>query len=107
MPGLNKTGPRGIGPMTGGGRGLCNSLGANLVNRGNGFGFSGSSPSLPYIGRGRGGLPRCWFPGLTGGTSASNITREQELEMLKNQSQTMKEQLEQLENRMKELAKEV
>ena len=106
MPGLNKTGPRGMGPMTGGGRGLCNSRGARQVNQGYGFGFRGSSPSWPYAGRGRGGLPRCWYPGLTGGTSAPNISPEQELDMLKSQSQSMREQLEQLENRMKELGKE-
>ena len=28
-----------------------------------GFGFRGASPPRPYIGRGRGGLPRCWYPG--------------------------------------------
>jgi len=27
---------------------------------GRGFGFRGTSPPWPYIGRGRGGLPRCW-----------------------------------------------
>ncbi|MFC2062459.1 hypothetical protein ACFLS8_00710 [Chloroflexota bacterium] len=26
-----------------------------------GFGFRGSSPSWPYVGRGRGGLPRCRY----------------------------------------------
>src|SRR4030042_1008031 len=73
---------------------------------GYGFGFRGSSPPWPYAGRGRGGLPRCWSPGLMGGTSASNMNHEQELEMLKSHAQTMREQLEQLENRMKELGKE-
>jgi hypothetical protein len=29
---------------------------------GRGFGFRGSSPPWPYVGRGRGGLPRCWHP---------------------------------------------
>ena len=28
--------------------------------RGRGFGFRGSSPPWPYVGVGRGGLPRCW-----------------------------------------------
>ena len=28
---------------------------------GRGFGFRGSSPPWPYVGRGRGGLPRCWY----------------------------------------------
>ena len=30
---------------------------------GYGFGFRGASPPWPYVGRGRGGLPRCWYPG--------------------------------------------
>jgi len=35
--------------------------------RGRGFGFRGSSPPWPYIGVGRGGLPRCgYFLGATG-----------------------------------------
>jgi hypothetical protein len=33
--------------------------------RGQGFGFSGSSPPWPYVGRGRGGKPRCQYPGNT------------------------------------------
>ncbi len=106
MPGFNRTGPLGMGPMTGGGRGLCNPRGIRSSNQGYGFGFRGTYPSWPYAGRGRGGLPRCWAPGLMGGTSAPNITHEQELEILKNQAQTLREQLEQLENRMKELGKE-
>lgn len=30
---------------------------------GRGFGFRGSSPPWPYVGRGRGGLPRCSYYG--------------------------------------------
>lgn len=26
-----------------------------------GFGFRGASPPWPYVGLGRGGLPRCWY----------------------------------------------
>jgi hypothetical protein len=36
--------------------------------RGRGFGFRGHSPPWPYVGQGRGGLPRGWVyrnPGLT------------------------------------------
>ena len=33
---------------------------------GAGFGFRGASPPWPYVGRGRGGLPRCFYPGLYG-----------------------------------------
>jgi hypothetical protein len=30
---------------------------------GRGYGFRGNSPPWPYVGRGRGGLPRCWYFG--------------------------------------------
>ncbi len=41
-----------------------------------------------------------------GETTAPNIGREQELDMLQNQAQAMREQLEQLEARMKQLGNE-
>jgi len=34
---------------------------------GRGFGFRGGSPPWPYIGRGRGGLPRCGYYGAYAG----------------------------------------
>jgi hypothetical protein len=49
MPGFDGTGPRGMGPMTGGGRGLCNPYGPGY---GMGFGYR---PGLGRsAGRGRG-----------------------------------------------------
>lgn len=80
MPGFDGTGPRGIGPMTGGGRGLC---------------------AMP--------LPRTWpryvgraaYP--TYGVPWGQMPPEQELDLLKNQTQALREQLEQIETRMKEL----
>ncbi|MBU1627658.1 DUF5320 domain-containing protein [bacterium] len=46
MPGFDRTGPLGQGPMTGGGFGYCNPL-----NR-------GSIPGRPLYGVGSGGIPR-------------------------------------------------
>ena len=47
MPGFDKTGPQGLGPMTGGGFGLC------------GTGTRSSVQDGPYLrGAGRGGIPR-------------------------------------------------
>ncbi len=45
------------------GRGMGRGFG-----RGMGFGFRGSSPPWPYVGLGRGGLPRCgyFFSGAAG-----------------------------------------
>ncbi|MFC1965262.1 DUF5320 domain-containing protein [Chloroflexota bacterium] len=103
MQGFNRTGPRGMGPMTGGGRGFCNTRGARTAYQGYGFGFRSASPAWPYIGRGRGGLSRCWYPGIMGGTAAPNMSSEQEIDMLKSQAHAMREHLEQLEARIKQL----
>jgi len=79
---------------------------------GAGLSFRGSSPPWPYVGRGRGGLPRCWYPGLWGGVGYSTQapywtapTRGEELGFLKNQSDVMKRQLEDIERRIEELQK--
>lgn len=47
MPGFDRTGPRGTGAMTGGGRGLCGRSGSVGDGYGGGFGYG--------RGRGRGG----------------------------------------------------
>ena len=64
---------------------------------GRGFGFRGASPSWPYVGRGRGGLPRCWHLGLleAGRYSRSapywpTPARGEELGYLKNQADVMR-----------------
>jgi hypothetical protein len=112
-----------------------------------GFGFRGSSPPWPYVGLGRGGLPRCgyflsgaagmpvpptylsygspWvmpyyggmaypgampygYAGVPVGASpyAPQMTREQELDFLRSQAEAIKEQLEQVDARIKELETE-
>lgn len=93
-----------------------------------GFGFRGWSPPWPYIGRGRGGLPRCGYfmSGADMAPGASpyyagpgfypeqepypyyqpQMTPENELDYLKNQADMLKSQLEQIEARVSELAKE-
>jgi len=77
---------------------------------GRGFGFRGASPSWPYIGRGRGGLPRCWHPGLWGAATYTPPVSywpapaaEEELGFLKNQAEAMKSQLEDIERRIQEI----
>jgi ferredoxin len=75
---------------------------------GRGFGFRGSSPPWPYVGRGRGGLPRCQYPGLSGTTvpyAAPALTLEEELGFLKGQAEATKRQLEDIERRIRELEK--
>jgi hypothetical protein len=123
---------------------------------GMGFGFRGSSPPWPYVGLGRGGLPRCGYflsgaagvplewpylqtpypanPGVApfsagqapypfyGGVPtqtapgtpaapgavpfAPQMTPEQELHFLQSQAEAIKEQLEQMESRMRDLEAE-
>ena len=70
---------------------------------GRGFGFRGSSPPWPYVGRGRGGLPRCGY--YLSGAGASQPAGD-DLDSLKSQAETIKEQLEQIEARMRQLEEE-
>ena len=108
--------PNGFGRGVGFGRG-----------GGRGFGFRGTFPPWPYVGRGRGGLPRCGYflsgagtpeplpyepsfygqpatPGYTPFTP--QMTREEELDYLRDQAEAIREQLEQIESRMQDLESE-
>jgi hypothetical protein len=98
---------RGVGWGRGWGRGLGISWG---------FGFRGSSPPWPYVGRGRGGLPRCGYytsvaepyyaaPYPTYADAATPVqrTREEELSSLKHEAQMLRQQLEQIDARARDL----
>ncbi len=79
---------------------------------GSGFGFRGATPPWPYIGLGRGGLPRCGYyysqgvinpadqvnPAYTAGKTA--VGSDEELNYLKYQAEVLKKQLEQIELRI-------
>jgi len=87
-------------------------MGRGFGGRGGaGFGFRGSSPPYPYIGRGRGGLPRCAYPGLSTTAFPYNAgvpftgapTQGEELGFLKSQAEATRQQLEDIERRIKEL----
>jgi hypothetical protein len=54
VPGLNGRGPMGGGPMTGGGRGLCNPYGRTYAFSGYGRGRGFRGGFGPGFGRGRG-----------------------------------------------------
>jgi len=86
-----------MGPMTGGGRGFCSPWGIGAA-----FHAYGVSPKIgygyPYYGAG---------PATPGAVPfVPPMTREQELDFLKNQAQAMRGQLEQIEVRIRELASE-
>jgi len=79
---------------------------------GGGFGFRGGPASWPFVGRGRGGLPRCWHPGLRGAFAHPAPmpywpapTQQDELGFYKDQAEVMKRQLEEIEQRIQELEK--
>jgi hypothetical protein len=109
------------------GRGMGGGMGRGYSG-GMGFGFRGSSPPWPYVGIGRGGLPRCWayggyalpaegyappappfYPGPgaygTGPYGAPYSPRE-EVRFLKNQAEMLREEINAIDARIKELEKE-
>ena len=89
MPGFDGTGPQGMGPMTGGGRGFCSPWGCGLRQytfpRRVGYAFPryGAYGFRPYV-------PR--------------ITREQELEFLKGQAEALRDELKELETEIGKLS---
>jgi hypothetical protein len=82
-----------------------------MYGYGRGFGFRGTSPPGPYVGVGRGGLPRCWYPGsfaafpyaTTPVPYAPGTTREQELTFLNEEAKAIRRRLEDIEARIREL----
>lgn len=65
-------------------------------------GFRGFTSPYPYIGIGRGGFPRCAWPGWCG-YSPLEITPEEELEYLKKEAEFLRKQLKDIEKRIEEL----
>jgi hypothetical protein len=84
---------------------------------GMGLGFRGSSPPWPYVGTGRGGLPRCSYLGGTAVPSyqptartqvasrpfSAPMSKEEELIHLKDQAEAVKSQLNGIEFRIRDL----
>ena len=118
MPGFDGTGPRGMGPMTGGGRGFCSPWGMRVPLRGGPIPPYPRVPYAPYGGPGAtpyyGGYAPGAFMGMIPGAptapgmtpSAPQAAPQQELDYLKNQAQMMREQLERIEARIQELGEE-
>ena len=110
MPGFDRTGPMGMGPMTGGARGECNPYSGSIGRRG----FD------PGSGRGRGrggGRPRTfratgqhgWNRSVSAGPwswdalSPAPYTREQEMAFLKDRVEALKQELSSIDSRLQDL----
>jgi len=108
MPGFDGTGPLGMGPMTGGGRGFCNPYPRTRTwwrpgpwfgrGRGRGWRFLRTFPA--------GGGPGFWGfgpPGQWAQPFGLPYTREQELEYLRDEAAALKDELEAIDKRLREL----
>jgi hypothetical protein len=91
MPGFDGTGPRGMGPMTGGGRGNCNPRGAGIGRR-----------NFPVSRRASNAYPRSQASGSA--PLPSQMSREQELEFLKEQAKALRDELNEIEAGIKRLS---
>ena len=113
MPGFDGTGPRGLGPRTGGGFGFC-PPGAGPAYGPVGFLRGAGRGGIPWGGgRGRAwGGGRGWnWPAMYGGYPPSywgppfpaQWTAEQELESLKSQAKAMEQELQAIRQRIGDL----
>jgi len=110
MPGLDRSGPMGAGPMTGGRRGLCNPVNAGYDARfsemfgfgrgmGLGRGFRGG------FGRGMGRAFRRRFWNQPSYYPAYAQNPEEELNILKAEANSVKSSLDMINQRIAELEK--
>ncbi len=123
MPGGDRTGPAGMGPMTGRAAGYCtgNSVPGYMNPYGGRYGGAGRAFGAGF-GRGRGYRNRFYATGLPGWARYNmgypawggaegypypvDIEPEQEKEMLKSQSEALKKEMEQIKKRLDEISKE-
>ena len=91
MPGFDGTGPNGMGPLTGGGRGFCSPRGS--IPR-----------QYAFPRRVNYGFPRYGAYGLWPFTP--RVTREQELEYLKGQAEALRDELKELETEIGKISAE-
>jgi len=113
MPGYDRTGPMGAGPMTGGARGLCNPVNTAYnprftegFNYGRGLGlrrgFRGGFGPDRVRGRGFGG-GYGWYPPTVG--PAYSVDATDEMDRLKADADFMQKSLDAINKRINELGK--
>ena len=108
MPGFDRTGPMGMGPRTGGGRGSCgtgalrNPAGSGWFGRGRGMGRG-----LMGMGLGLGGyFLRPWAARRGFFPSNYNPTSEEEASQLKGEASSLRSMLISIDQRLSELEKQ-
>jgi len=107
MPGFDRNGPMGAGPMTGGARGYCNPANAGIPRPFQGRGFYGRGFRRGFgmfsMERGAGrkfNIDPLYY------AYGKPITKEDELEWLSEQSASLKSELDKINSRINELKKE-
>jgi hypothetical protein len=113
MPGYDGTGPAGMGPMTGGGRGFCavpgavpGSVGYLRPGIGRFFGRGGGRGRRNmYYATGLTGWQRAGNPAYSGagGYSYAAPTVQEEREILKSEAENLKRELEDVQRRIETL----
>jgi hypothetical protein len=118
MPGGDRTGPMGMGPMTGRAAGYCANFGAPgyvtpgpgwACGRGAGWGRGfARGRAFARWARGRPAMPYGRRQSFAGGGpwAAWQMTREEELQYLKGQAGMLKEELDAISERVEEIESE-
>ena len=91
MPGFDGTGPRGMGPMTGGGRGFC-----AIPLRSAWPVYAGIGVHMPYV-------APSGIPYYRASPFAPQVTREEELDYLKGLAKSMRDNLKETEVRIRQI----
>ena len=116
MPGFDRTGPMGAGPMTGGRRGFCNPASAGFGPAYGGYGYYGRGLGLRRsfrggygAGPGRGYAQWCrWYPPAAGAfyPPVYPSGAADEMDVLKEQAEYMKNSLDAINRRIEALEKQ-
>ena len=107
MPGFDRKGPMGMGPMTGGARGMCSSRRRNPVGKNLGSQFRGGRGN-PRGNRNTGAPGRSWWQRLTpmgfqNDSFDQPYGRDQEMGYLKEQATALRQELKAIGRRLKDL----